>query len=67
MGSGRLGVYRRLLGYLRPHWRHVAAAYIAMILATLMNLAVPQIIKQAIDNGLEQGSATMLFWRKPAI
>ncbi len=60
--NGRLAIYGRLLGYLKPHWRHVLLAYSAMILATLMNLAVPQIIKQAIDQGLAQGSARMLFW-----
>lgn len=62
MGSRRLGVYRRLLGYLRPHWRQVVMAYSAMILATLMSLAVPQIIKQAIDSGLQEGTASTLFW-----
>jgi ATP-binding cassette subfamily B protein len=33
-----------------------------MIVATLLNLAVPQIIKQAIDRGLTQGTASTLFW-----
>src|SRR5687767_12021111 len=62
MKEGRLGVYRRLLGYLQPHWRNVLLAYVAMIVATVMNLAVPQIIKQAIDRGLTQGTASTLFW-----
>jgi ATP-binding cassette subfamily B protein len=60
--DGRLAVYRRLLGYLRPHWRNVLFAYVAMAAATLMNLAVPQIIKTAIDRGLTQGTASTLFW-----
>ncbi|MCC6454789.1 MAG: ABC transporter ATP-binding protein [Caldilineaceae bacterium] len=62
MKGRRLEVYRRLIGYLQPHWRQALFAYAAMLLATLMNLAVPQIIKQAIDRGLAQGSATMLYW-----
>jgi ATP-binding cassette subfamily B protein len=62
MSGGRLGVYRRLLGYLRPHWRNALLAYSAMIVATIMNLIVPQIIKQAIDQGLAQGTASTLFW-----
>lgn len=62
MNEGRLGVYRRLLGYLQPHWRNVLLAYVAMMVATVMNLAVPQIIKQAIDRGLTQGTASTLFW-----
>lgn len=62
MPTGRLSIYRRLLGYLRPHSRNVILAYAAMIVATLLNLAVPQIIKQAIDRGLTQGTASTLFW-----
>ena len=62
MKGRRLDVYRRLIGYLQPHWRQALFAYMAMIVATLMNLAVPQIIKQAIDRGLTQGSASMLYW-----
>lgn len=60
--NGRLAVYRRLLRYLRPHWRQVGVAYGAMLAATLLSLAVPQILKQAIDQGLAQGSASALFW-----
>ncbi len=62
MNNGRLSIYRRLLGYVRPHWRQASMAYVAMIVATLLSLAVPQIIKRAIDQGLTQGSASMLFW-----
>ena len=62
MSGGRLTVYRRLLGYLQPHWRNVVLAYTGMVLATGLNLAVPQIIKRAIDNGLTQGSSGTLFW-----
>ena len=60
--SGRLAVYRRLLGYLRPYWRQMVLAYAAMLLATLFNLAVPQIIKRAIDQGLAAGTAQLLYW-----
>ncbi len=59
--SGRLAVYRRLLGYLRPYRWPVAAAYVAMLLATLVNLTVPQIIKRAIDQGVTSGQARTLF------
>ena len=47
----QLDVYRRLLGYLRPYWRQVILAYGAMMAAALLNLFVPQIIKQAIEQG----------------
>lgn len=57
----QLGVYRRLLGYLRPHWKQVLFAYVSMLVVTLLNLFVPQIIKNAIDRGLAQGESSALF------
>lgn len=57
----RLDVYQRLLGYLRIYWRQVALGYVAMVAATLLNLFVPQIIKNAIDEGLADGEARALF------
>ena len=56
-----LGVYARLLGYLRPHWKEVVLAYVSMLVVTLLNLLVPQIIKDAIDRGLAQGDPSALF------
>jgi len=55
-------IYRRLFGYLRPYLKQVFAAYAAMLTVTILNLSVPQIIKQAIDNGLESGQASALFY-----
>ena len=57
----RFPIYRRLLGYLKPYWKQVLIAYVSMLVATGLNLVVPQIIKNAIDNGLAEGSATALF------
>ncbi len=57
----QLDVYRRLLGYLRPYWRQVILAYGAMMAAALLNLFVPQIIKQAIDQGLASQSMQALL------
>ena len=54
-------VYRRLLGYLQPYWKQVIIAYGAMFIATGLNLLVPQIIKEAIDNGLAAGNANGLI------
>ena len=60
--GGRLTIYRRLLGYLQPYWRQVMIAYAAVIIATSLNLIVPQILKGAIDNGLNAGHAQALYW-----
>lgn len=57
----RFGVYRRLLGYLKPHWKQVVLAYTSMVAVTLLNLLVPQIIKDAIDRGLAAGVPSALF------
>jgi len=57
----RLSIYRRLFAYLRPYPRQVLLAYGGMLFATLLNLLVPQVLKQAIDQGLASGSATALF------
>ena len=58
---GKLAVYRRLFSYLRPYSRQVAVTYAAMLGATLLNLFVPQVIKEAIDQGLAQQNAWVLF------
>ncbi|MEX1020063.1 MAG: ABC transporter ATP-binding protein, partial [Litorilinea sp.] len=58
--TGRLGIYQRLLGYLKPYRKAIVWAYGAMLLATVMNLFVPQIIKVAIDEGLATGQSTAL-------
>ncbi len=55
-----LSVYRRLFAYLRPYPRRVLLAYGGMLFATLLNLFVPQVIKQAIDQGLASGTAWAL-------
>jgi ATP-binding cassette, subfamily B, multidrug efflux pump len=57
----RLAVYIRLLRYLRPYWKQAVVGYIAVLAVTILNLFVPQIIKNAIDTGLAQGEASALF------
>jgi ATP-binding cassette, subfamily B, multidrug efflux pump len=59
--NNQTSVYKRLISHLRPYWRQVTIAYTAMLFATLLNLLVPQIIKQAIDEGLAAGRASGLF------
>ena len=59
--DGKLAIYRRLLGYLKPHGRQVLLAYISMIVAALLNLYIPQVIKNAIDQGVNAQEARGLF------
>ena len=56
----RLAIYGRLARYLRPYWLQVALAYAAMLFATLLSLLIPQLLRGAVDQGLEQGNPTAL-------
>lgn len=55
--SEQVSVYARLYGYLRPYWKQLAIGYVAMLIDTVLGLFVPQVIKNAIDQGLLAGSA----------
>ncbi|MDX1662247.1 MAG: ABC transporter ATP-binding protein [Candidatus Promineifilaceae bacterium] len=59
--DNRMAVYGRLTGYLKPYWKELLIGYGAMLAVTLFNLYVPQIIKDAIDEGLRAGEARALF------
>lgn len=54
-------MYRRLLSYLLPYRKQLVLAYISVLFAALLNLFIPQIIRQAIDSGLAGGNATALL------
>jgi ABC-type multidrug transport system fused ATPase/permease subunit len=45
----------RLLAYLRPHWRHMAAGFLLMLVATAMTLIGPYLLKVAIDQPIARG------------
>ena len=46
---------RRLIGYLRPYWRSVAVAFVAIICGASASLAQPYLIKVAIDQYIAAG------------
>lgn len=48
--DGRL--MRRLLGYLRPYTRQAALSLVMLVALTLLELAGPEIVKQAIDDAI---------------
>ena len=58
----RFTVYRRLLAYLRPYKWQVFLAYSATFIAVLLNLYIPQLVKNAIDEGVVAGDMTAV-WR----
>lgn len=51
----RLAIYKRLFSYLKPYWKQVIIAYGATIAAIVFQLFIPQLIKNAIDNGISAG------------
>lgn len=55
------GVYRRLLGFIKPYWRQAAIGYSSMIVVTVLNLLIPMAIKFAIDIGLASGEVRALI------
>lgn len=55
------GVIGRFVGFLRPYRRRLAAAIAAVLVFTLTQLAIPLIIRYAIDNALVQGATDRAF------
>src|SRR2546427_7404392 len=51
---------RRLLQYLRPYWRQVAIALVAIIAGAAAQLAQPYLIKTAIDRYIAVGQLSGL-------
>lgn len=57
----QLGEYRKLFGYLGKYRRRAVLAYFGMLTATILNLLIPQIIRDAIDFGLADGELRSLI------
>jgi len=47
---------RRLLGYLRPYWRQVLLALVAIVSSSVLQLAQPYLMKVAIDDYISAGN-----------
>src|SRR5262245_60704472 len=47
---------RRLLTYLRPYWRSVLLAFVAIIIGAAVSLAQPYLMKIAIDRYIASGN-----------
>ena len=52
----------RALGYLKPHWLLAAGRLISLTLASVLNLAIPALTGQIIDNGIDAGVAQVIVW-----
>jgi ABC-type multidrug transport system fused ATPase/permease subunit len=50
----------RCFGFLRPHWKLTAGAYLCMLLIDVFNMVNPQLIRWTIDNGINTSNLSLL-------
>ncbi|MEA2642434.1 MAG: ATP-binding cassette, subfamily multidrug efflux pump [Chloroflexota bacterium] len=53
-----LTVLVRILGYLRPYWVTVVVAYACLFVASLIDLYMPDLVRQVIDCGINRAAST---------
>jgi ATP-binding cassette subfamily B protein len=59
-GSGRVLI--RCFGYLRPYWRLPAGAYLIVLAISALALAIPQLIRWGVDQGIDGRDTRLLGW-----
>ncbi|MDP2645640.1 MAG: ABC transporter ATP-binding protein [Desulfobacterales bacterium] len=55
-GAFNFRVALRLLGFLRPHWHRMLAAFFLMLGTSVLTLAIPYLLKIAIDENIAAGN-----------
>ncbi len=58
-----LRCYRQL----KPYRRVITFAYLALLCANGLNLVIPQLIRQSVDQGIGQGETRLLGWSVAAL
>jgi ATP-binding cassette subfamily B protein len=58
---------RRAIGYLKPYGLLTIGIFISLILASALNLVIPALAQQIIDNGIEAGSVRVIIWTAMAM
>jgi len=56
---------RRLLGFVRPHWKVFALGVVGMILTAATEPALPALFKVLLDDGFGKDGAEWLLWALP--
>ncbi|CAA9548185.1 MAG: Heterodimeric efflux ABC transporter, permease/ATP-binding subunit 1 [uncultured Thermomicrobiales bacterium] len=51
----------RILSYLKPHWRRLTIAYVALFSALGLQLYIPAVLARVIDTGLTDGNMRYLI------
>lgn len=57
-----LALWRRLLGYVRPHWKIAVLALVGMVLEAAMAGAFTSLMKPMVDNTFVDRDSTTLKW-----
>jgi ATP-binding cassette subfamily B protein len=57
----------RALAYLRPYWLLALGIFVSLLLAAGLNLVIPALTQQIIDNGIDGGSITYIVWGAAAM
>ena len=58
---------RRLLGYVKPHWKIFALGVAGMILTALTEPVFPAIMKILLDHGFGDTGEKRLMWLAPVM
>ena len=53
---------RRALGYLRPYWLLAVGIFASLLLSSALNLVIPALTQQIIDNGIAARSVSFIVW-----
>jgi len=53
-------VVARLMGFLRPHWRSMAAAFVCMLVSSALGLLIPYLMKIAVDQSIATSNVAEL-------
>ena len=57
----------RMIGYLRPYRRKAIGSYAALILAIILQLAVPLLVRQIVNTGIASGDRALLAFSAAGI
>jgi ABC-type multidrug transport system fused ATPase/permease subunit len=60
--SGAVRILWRCYCYLRPYWRPMAGAYLALLLSTGLTIAIPQLIRWIVDLGIRGQDTRLMTW-----
>lgn len=54
--------WKRMMVYLRPYWLWTSAAVVGLIGGTVLMIAIPTILRDVIDIGIERRDSQYMFW-----